>query len=305
MAEIRASDQSDRNSSPPDTASIKALVEHDLARIKRTMALLKKDAFADAHSYDAAALVLQHGAVPENQLMARELALLACFRKATYNGMPALAEDRYLVRIGQHQRFGSSFSDGSLLPVEESGSNAVTDALRLDMFQPPLAFARTKGLKGIESGESMSLVMPRLQSRMRPDAKGPEWITSPMESPACRKLDGLGTEVLDAEGRAHLRGELLRMYQADAFFFPLDYHRAAELLLVCAEGPSDLLLANELAAVAIMRLHGPAWKVFAASWDRFSVAIGQRQRYGTQPGKAIADTVAPAVVRAIKALPDR
>jgi hypothetical protein len=139
--------------------------------------------------------------------------------------------------------------------------------------------------------------MARIRDRMKPDAKGPEWITDSARSPAAPVLARL-----DAKGDpASLRAKLLDLYRRDQFFIPGDYHRAAELLLAVAKDSSDLLLANEWAALAVMRLHGPAWRTFAETWDRYAQSIGQPSRYGTRPGSVRAATIPPAVARVLRA----
>ncbi|NTV75983.1 MAG: hypothetical protein HGA66_17490 [Holophaga sp.] len=232
--------------------------------------------------------------------MARELAMLAGFRRAVVNGLPALAEDRYLVSLGLPQRFGGTYRNGALAPVQETGANAVTDALRLDFFQPPLAFSKTKGLRGLAQGEAMDLILPRLQARMRPGAQGPDWLTEPALSPATPVLDGLRCQGRNAAGRAVIREQALRLYREDNLFIPADYHRVAELLAATATGAGDLLLANELSCLAVMRQHAPAWRVFATTWDAYARAAGQRQRYGSRPGSRRSNSVHSAVVKAIQ-----
>jgi len=294
MARLRDADQAIRQGPmPTDEVGIRNIEVQERQRRDPARALLREDRLVDAHSYDAAALIFQHGEAPDDLLVARELALLACFRKATYGNMPFLAEDRFLVRLGRPQRFGSQYRDRQREAVQEKGDSAVTDALRLDAFLPPL-LGRSRTPEEANA-EAASGIMTRIRGRMRPDAKGPDWITDPARSPAAPLLAGLDIK----EDPARLRAKLLDLYRRDQFFIPGDYHRAAELLLVAAKDSSDLLLANEWAALAVMRLHGPAWRTFAESWDRFAQSIGQSPRYGTKPGSVPASTSPPAVLRAL------
>lgn len=300
MARLREADQAVRQGPlPTEEAPIRVLQAQELQRRDRARALLREDRLKDAHSYDAAALIFQHGERLDDFLVARELALLACFKKATYGNMPFLAEDRFLVRLGRPQRFGSQYLNQHTRdqePIEEKGASAVTDALRLDAFLPPLHLGRSGTPEGANA-EASGAIMARIAGRMKPDAKGPEWITDPALSPAAPVLASLDTK----GDPASLRARLLDLYRRDQFFIPGDYHRAAELLLAVAESPSDLLLANEWAALAVMRLHGPAWGTFARSWDRFAQSIGQPPRYGTLPRSVPASTIPSAVARALNA----
>ncbi len=300
MARLRDADQAVRQGPmPTEKERILELQAQELQRRDRARALLREDRLKDAHSYGAAALIFQHGDSLDDFLVARELALLACFRKATYGNMPFLAEDRFLTRLGRPQRFGSQYLNQHTRdqePIEEKGANVVTDALRLDAFLPPLRVSRA-GTPEQANAEASSAIMARIRGRMKADAKGPEWITDPARSPAAPVLASL-----DAKGDpASLRARLFDLYRRDQFFIPGDYHRAAELLLAVAQGSSDLLLANEWAALAVMRLYGPAWRTFAHSWDRYAQSIGQPSRYGTLPGSAQVPSIPPAVVRAMRA----
>ena len=66
---------------------------------------------------------------------------------------------------------------------------------------------------------------------------------------------------------------------------PRDYYYAAMILQHGGE-PEDYLLAHELCVVAASRGVEPAKWLAAASEDRFLLAIGRRQRFGTQFHKA-------------------
>lgn len=297
-AEILAmaqSDQADRAASPKDPADVVSQNRRDAARLARAKELVAEDAFKDPHSFARAGLILQHGRTPDDFLVSRELALLACFHKATYDSLPALAEDRFLVAIHRPQRFGgnhSSMGSDSLLPIEDHGDNAVTDRLREDCFMPSLALSR-KDSPADAAKAGMPAAMERLRARMNPQAKGPDWITNPAASGAAAELAGLEAKPASAA----IRKVVLGLYAADRLFIPADYRRAAALLLRNAANPEDLLLANELAAVAIMRLDAPAWRIYAESWDRFAAAIEQPTRYGTLPGTKRAGSIPPALLR--------
>lgn len=303
MARLREADQAVRaRPVPTGEAEIREIQAQAHHRLDRARGLLKEDLLKDPHSYDDAALIFQHGESLDDFLVARELAILACFTKATYGSMPFLAEDRFLVKLGRPQRFGSQHTGmeaPNLGSVHETGMNAVTDKFRMDAFLPPLRFSRSRSAGGAASAASDQIMM-RLAARMKPDAKGPEWITDPARSPSAKVLARLDARELSRRASAALRAKLLSLYRRDQFFIPGDYHLAAELLLATSHNASDLLLANEWAALAVMRLHAPAWRTFAETWDRYAQAIGHPTRYGSLPGQSPAPSIPPAVNRSMK-----
>jgi hypothetical protein len=300
IARLSAEDQAESQEEPANPVQAKARADRRRRRIRQAKALLSRGEFRDPRSYDHAALLFQHGTRADDFLVARELAMLASFRRAVINGMPALAEDRYLVHLGHRQRFGGIYRGGALAPVQETGADAVTDALRLDFFQPPLAFAKSRGMEGLVQGDAMALILPRLQARLRPGVQGPDWLTDPSLSPATEVLESLRKRARDRAGRAWIRAEVLRLYREDKLFIPADYYWAADLLAATATGAGDLLLANELAALAVMRQHAAAWRVFARTWDAYAQAMGWRPRYGSRPSSRRADSVHSAVDRMIR-----
>src|SRR4051812_19012362 len=109
-AEIRKlaeEDQADRSKPfPYPKQEEKRMRDRDAARRKRMAQLLQQDKLVTGEDFDHAALLYQHGAKPDDYLVARELAIVAG-AKGRYGSLPALAEDRFLVNIGRMQRFGS------------------------------------------------------------------------------------------------------------------------------------------------------------------------------------------------------
>jgi len=133
LAKIKDADQSDRTSdslTSPD--GFTTVQKKDLKRRKRVAEIFAEGCFSTAEDYYNAALVFQHGDVPEHFFQTFLWA-----RKAAELGNPyarrlsALGADRYLVRLGKNQLFASQASklkDSNcwcLQPVEPNFSDDI------------------------------------------------------------------------------------------------------------------------------------------------------------------------------------
>jgi hypothetical protein len=296
LREIVKADQEDRanwQSLTPEDA--KRMRERDAERRGRVREMLDKDQLTQLEDFENAALVFQHGDVPEDYETARELALLA-WMKGDPNSLVALAEDRFLQKIGRTQRFGGQFTLGpdgkiTLGAVEEGEATSVTDELRLDFLLPPLEPARERGFEAVQ--EYYDKAVERLKERT-----DPEWIQKAAESEPSKELRKLYEDNLDKPFDDALRSRVLEIYNAGNLLVPDDYYRVASIL---SRGslPGDLILANELAAAASARKHKDAPRLFAETSDAFLRAIGREPRYGTEAGGKPTASVAPAVRRAL------
>ena len=116
------------------------------ARRERVKALFTRDSLHTSNDYFHAAVILQHGAVPEDFLLAHDFCVAAIIlgkNDKDTRWLAASAEDRFLMNLGRAQRFATQFrSEGDgpvkLYPVDAS----VTDALRRLMGAHSLAEAR-------------------------------------------------------------------------------------------------------------------------------------------------------------------
>jgi hypothetical protein len=127
-------DQSDRT--PPAGKPINWAVvgPRDKARLKRVKELYMQNQLQTANDYDCAAIILQHGDVPEDFLLAHELWVVAVFKgkdDPDTRSLAAAAEDRFLIKLGRPQRFGTQVQSENngpirLYPVDQG----VTDELR-------------------------------------------------------------------------------------------------------------------------------------------------------------------------------
>lgn len=139
MTSIFDADQKDRANSPIDW---KIVAPADRLRQARTRALLDSGALHSGTDYEHAAFVFQHGAGPEDFLMAHILATVAVARgnpAATW--IAAATLDRYLQNIGRPQIFGTQFSTkaGNQASQEPFARMLLPDALRQAMKVPPLS----------------------------------------------------------------------------------------------------------------------------------------------------------------------
>jgi len=137
-------DQADRQNMPetPTPAFIQEFRERDRQRRLRVDQMLATGAATTGADFHAAALIFQHGDTLEDYARARELAAEAARRgHPAALRLTALAWDRWLMKAGQPQRFGTQYMGDpatgqmNLYPVDPS----VTDAERARWGIQPLA----------------------------------------------------------------------------------------------------------------------------------------------------------------------
>lgn len=303
LRQIIKADQDDRKNWAAHTPSEREAVEgRDAARFARVQALLHENKLITGEDYDNAALVFQHGQTADDALVAHELSLIAAM-KGAFSNLPALAEDRFLLRVGRKQRFGAQgTADGkSIQPTDEDGPTAVTDALRADMFVPPLAASKKNGPAALMT--ATNALMARQKER-----RDPKWLAQAAKRSESAELKRLATlRQHRAPKTSDLWTRVLELYRADALATPDDYYYAA-IVIGDRYSAETLLLAHELAVVAAMRGHKEAPALAARKLDYFLVHISQPQRYGTvilpradgarEPGRI--ENVAASVTDAIR-----
>jgi hypothetical protein len=149
LKEICDADQSDRTG--PGFAP--GADERDHQRRARVLEILKTAELTTADDFFNAALVLQHGEVPEDFLLAHVLATAAGIRgHKTGAWLAAATLDRYLQRIGKPQVFGTQYvksGDASDWTQGEYSRDLLSDALRKAFGVPGLA-------KQVESMQKMN-----------------------------------------------------------------------------------------------------------------------------------------------------
>ncbi|HRW05890.1 MAG TPA: hypothetical protein P5121_12380 [Caldilineaceae bacterium] len=146
LALLYEQDQAARQAGFADLKSFLTLTLGDWQRLQKVRRMVDAQLLATTLDHYHAALLLQHGHDPNDFRRAQQLA-----EQAAQMGEPrgiklsALAEDRYLISMGQPQRYGSQFvctppQGWQLQPV----GPAVTDADREQKQMPPLAEQRAK-----------------------------------------------------------------------------------------------------------------------------------------------------------------
>ena len=149
LERLHREDQSDRT--PPDGKAIdwSKVGPRDQARLERTKELYRENQLKTGNDYYHAALILQHGRVPEDFLLAHEFCIVAISKGKNdryTRWLAAASEDRFLMNIGRPQRFGTQYqaypanAPYKLHKVDEG----VTDELRRQMSTPTLAEAKQR-----------------------------------------------------------------------------------------------------------------------------------------------------------------
>lgn len=144
LARIVQEDQGDRKPGLHgiDWAAVKP---RDDARLARTRKLYTSGALRTGADWFHAALILQHSSEADDYLLAHEMCVAAVAqgeKRAAW--LVAAAEDRFLMKIGRKQRFGTQYE-----PADDPGKYRlaptdpqVTDELRAAVGAPSLAEAK-------------------------------------------------------------------------------------------------------------------------------------------------------------------
>lgn len=288
---LRKADQAARQfTAPPPRDVIERLKTADLARENRIRELLREDKVVTAADLDAAALIMQHGEDPEDYELARELSILA-FSKGKPGTLQTAAEDRFLLSIGQKQRFGNQFGfdeGGKLVfrELDETPPAAVTDGLRAEFLVAPVELIRAEGL------QAFGKAIPQLAERFQKNVS-PEFVSRWDKLPTSQELAALAKRHADHGYDVRGATRVLELYRSGALATPANFENAARVLMTSSE-VRMVLLANEMAAVSVSRKRASACSAFTRSWDKFLVILGRPDRYGTVSG---AHRVSPVVAR--------
>lgn len=134
LTSICDEDQADRRCESGKSIDWKVVGPRDSKRLARVKELYRDGNVVTGPDYFRAALVLQHGAGPDNYLLAHEFAVVSIAKGDAGNAawLAAASEDRFLLSIGRKQRFGTQLSD----PIVVDG--CITDRLREDLGIPSL-----------------------------------------------------------------------------------------------------------------------------------------------------------------------
>jgi hypothetical protein len=146
-AELARMFQEDQDDRKPGLHGIDwAVVKpRDDARLERTRQLYASGGLRTGADWFHAALILQHSSEADDYLLAHEMCMAAVTKgEMEAKWLAAASEDRFLMRIGRKQRFGTQYE-----PADEPGKfrmaptdPQVTDDLRAVLGTPSLAEAK-------------------------------------------------------------------------------------------------------------------------------------------------------------------
>lgn len=131
MAAIAAADQAVREPGTPIDWEI--VSKEDAARRARVRELLELGLLVTGQDFDLAALVFQHGEMPEDFLLGHVLAVRAIALGHNSEWIAAATLDRYLQKSGGRQIYGTQFSmlDGGSATMEPYDKALLPDSLRV------------------------------------------------------------------------------------------------------------------------------------------------------------------------------
>lgn len=140
MKAIFDADQADRQGGGT-AIDWSAVTPRDEARQARTRALLDAGALRSGDDFWHAAYVFQHGAEPNDYLLAHTLAMIANARgRSDAIWIAAATLDRYLQKSGRPQIYGTQFNTREMATTQEPYDRTlVSDALRQALDVPPQA----------------------------------------------------------------------------------------------------------------------------------------------------------------------
>ena len=146
LKRLHDEDQADRT--PPQGKEIDWTIvgPRDQARLTRVKELLAQNLLQTGNDYYCAALVLQHGAEPEDFLLSHELCVIAMAKGKNDKDtrwLAASSEDRFLMNLGRPQRFATQFRSEGNGPIQlYKVGPGVTDEMRRIMGLHSLAEAK-------------------------------------------------------------------------------------------------------------------------------------------------------------------
>lgn len=155
LQKIEEEDQADR-AGPYDSIDWNKVNPRDTARRIKVATIFADGCLKTAADYAAAAMVFQHGTVADHYYQTFIWANQAVkIGDSSQRWLTAAGLDRYLVKVGHKQLFGTQFSKDSvgkfcLQPVESSFS----DVLRIEYLKRTLKDNTAHVLKGIGATQS-------------------------------------------------------------------------------------------------------------------------------------------------------
>lgn len=138
---------------PIDMAQVRRMIAEDATRRATARTLLAEGRLATAEDYYHAAFLFQHGSDAADYLLAHSLAMAAVARgKAEANWIAAATLDRYLMKIGQPQIYGTQYtrSKESGVTMDPYDRALIPDSLRTTLGVPMQA-EQLKKLEGMKA----------------------------------------------------------------------------------------------------------------------------------------------------------
>ena len=149
LSRLYREDQADRSPANAKDIDWAIVGPRDRARLARVKELYTQNRLQTGGDYYRAALILQHGDIAEDFLLAHEFCVVAISRgkndKET-RWLAAASEDRFLMNIGRPQRFATQYrAEPSTAPFRlYKVDPGVTDELRRALDVPSLAEAKAR-----------------------------------------------------------------------------------------------------------------------------------------------------------------
>jgi hypothetical protein len=148
-AELTRMFQADQDDRKPGLHGIDwAVVKpRDDARLARARELYASGRLRTGADWWHAAMILQHSSDADDYLLAHEMSVAAVVKgDENAKWLVAATEDRFLMRIGRKQRFGTQYEPADAPGRYRLASTdpAVTDELRAVLNAPPLAEAKAR-----------------------------------------------------------------------------------------------------------------------------------------------------------------
>jgi len=134
-------DQADRARADGGAIGPEAVTARDRERERRVKAILARERLTTGADYYHAAVILQHAGEPPDSMLAHELAMVSlALGDQRARWLAAATLDRYLMKSGRAQRWGTQYRDTPGEPAETpySVEPGVTDTMREVMDVPSL-----------------------------------------------------------------------------------------------------------------------------------------------------------------------
>jgi len=167
MTQIFADDQAIRAGvsagQRPDRALVERMHAEDSARRAEVRTLLDEGALQTAEDFRKAAFVFQHGAQPNDYLLAHSLAVVSASKGSSEAAWIAAASlDRYLQMKGESQIYGTQTvaRQGEAPTADPFNRELIPDSLRKAMGVPTLAEQQVK-LDAVRAAVEAARAAPR------------------------------------------------------------------------------------------------------------------------------------------------